>query len=747
MVNRAISRAFALLFFIAIGISTILSANLYAYTNQLTAIPDFITVNSDDYPDGGPAELSFLVVDSLGEPVSFVVWNWSIWLELDTIPNSPLITPDSVNFLVYFDRVEPGTHTDTIRVYPDGDVGRAQVIVTMIKGGYPSQAYVSTIPQFFNLDLSPGELAENLILRVYENRGYELPYQAELIGNSTWLEFQGSTQSGVMPDSIIFNIDTEGLDTGVYIDSIRIYNPLNDGSPYFEVKVPVTISVGYMLPDVFAAPSYFRFVARQGDIIGDSLVVMERSGMNVPFSYGTVHEPSMIEFDSTNGDILETPGVVAFTINTTDMDSGFYTDSIVIFSPFDSVWEAPVYVPVALELALDQAYISVHPAYFGINLYENDSRSCSLLVYDRLHDAYPFTASFMFESPWLAFDGGSQEYITPDSVIFTVTAALAPGTYIDTLIITSADEPPSFEPVKLPIVLMVSESPGPIGIRVYPDDRIDTTIITGHEFVCGLLVYEAYDRHAAFAVANNESWLTFLESDTAECITPQLVFIKLNAFALDVGLYADTIYIEDASGEDLWETVKVPVSLNVVEGIPAELAANPSSLEVWLTPNDTSIYESVWVEEIHGDSVPFWPLGLDGAGWVSYFCVDSPYITPGQVVFYINPANLECMDYVDTAEIYLEYPVGENPVPDLTIPIVMHIQNNGFLCGDFNYDGLLNLLDILVMIELIYDNPAGANPVEGQAIDYNQGTLNLLHILYMIDHLYGDPPGPPPTCG
>jgi|GEM_PF-3296130 hypothetical protein len=746
MVNRTKSHALAYLFFIAIGISTLLSASIYAYTNQLTAIPDAITVNSDDYPDGGPAALSFWVNDSLGDPVSFWVWNATDWLQPDTILNSPLITPDSVNYLVFFDMVEPGTHEDTIRIQADGDVGMARVIVTMIQGGYPSQAYVSTIPRFFNLDLSPGESVENISLFVYENRGYELPYRAELINNSSWLQFQGDSESGTMPDTILFKIDTEGLDTGLYIDSILIYNPLDDGSPYFEVKVPVTISVGYNLPDVYTAPSYFRFVARQSDIIADSLVVMESHGMIEPFMYRTVHEASIIEFDPAYAVIPETPGVVYFTINTADIEPGFYTDSIEIYSPYDSVWEAPVFVPIALDLAPDQAFISVHPAYFGISLYENESRSCALLVYDRLHDAYLFTASFMFASPWLALVGGPQVYTTPDSVEFTVIASLSPGIYVDTLIITSADEPPSFEPVKLPVVMTINESPGNIDIRVFPEE-IDKTVIIGHEDLAGFVVYDAYNRQVEFQLSNIEAWLTVIDSGNAEYLTPHFVRYGLNAANLNVGQYNDTVYIDDVFEQARWETVKVPVRLNVVETIPPKLFASPSSIDFYRTPADSSFYIAVSIEEVHGDTLEFWPTGLEGSDWISIVYSDTAFIAPGWLLLFISPANLECRDYQDTIDIYIHNPIEENPIPDLIIPVTMHITNDGFLCGDFNYDGRLNLLDILAMIEQLYVNSAGQDPVQGQAIDFSQGSLNLLHILNMIDHLYGDPPGPPPACG
>lgn len=746
MVNRTKSHALAYLFLIAIGVPALLSADIYADTNQLIAIPNHITINSDDYPGGGPAGLSFVVLDSLGDPVSFWVWNATEWLQPDTMLNSPLITPDSVNYLAFFDMLEQGTYEDTIRIQADGDVGMARVIVTLIQGGHPSQAYVNTMPRFFDLDLLPGESVEDISLFVYENRGYELPYHAELINNSSWLQFQGGSASGTTPDTIFFRIDTEGLDTGLYVDSILIYNPLDNGSPYFELKVPVTIFVGYIIPDIITAPRYYRFMARQGDIIEDSLIVMESHNMAVPFMGRIVPEESFIELNPAFAVIQETPGIIYFTINTGEIEPGFYSDSIEIYDPFDSVWTGSVYVPVALDLVADQAYIGTHPSYFGIELYQNESRNCLLLVYDRLHEAYPFTTSFMFASPWLVFVGGPQVYTTPDSVEFTVTASLSPGIYVDTLIITSADEPQSFEPVKRPVVMTINESPGDIVIRVFPEE-IDKTVIIGHEDLAGFVVYEAFNRQIEFQLSNNEAWLTVIDSGNAEYLTPHFVRYGLNAANLDVGQYNDTVHIDDVFEQARWGTVKVPVRLNVVEAIPPELIANPSSLDFYLTPADSSFYFAVNIEEVHGDTLEFWPTGLEESDWISILYTDTAFVAPGWLLLFISPANLECQDYQDTIEIYLHNPVEENPIPDLIITVTMHITNGGFPCGDFNYDGQLNLLDILAMIEQLYINSAGQNLIQGQAIDFSQGSPNLLHILYLIDHLYGDPPGPPPACG
>ncbi|UCD16743.1 MAG: S8 family serine peptidase [Candidatus Zixiibacteriota bacterium] len=70
-----------------------------------------------------------------------------------------------------------------------------------------------------------------------------------------------------------------------------------------------------------------------------------------------------------------------------------------------------------------------------------------------------------------------------------------------------------------------------------------------------------------------------------------------------------------------------------------------------------------------------------------------------------------------------------------------------YTCGDANGDNSVNLLDILFLIDYLYNAPPGPSPDPPQAGDANgDGSINLLDILYLIDHLYGSPAGPEPIC-
>jgi len=64
-------------------------------------------------------------------------------------------------------------------------------------------------------------------------------------------------------------------------------------------------------------------------------------------------------------------------------------------------------------------------------------------------------------------------------------------------------------------------------------------------------------------------------------------------------------------------------------------------------------------------------------------------------------------------------------------------------CGDINYDLDVNLLDIMYLINYLYQE--GPPPPKPAAADVNSdGYINLHDITYMVNYLYKD--GPPPEC-
>jgi len=104
------------------------------------------------------------------------------------------------------------------------------------------------------------------------------------------------------------------------------------------------------------------------------------------------------------------------------------------------------------------------------------------------------------------------------------------------------------------------------------------------------------------------------------------------------------------------------------------------------------------------------PLFVDGSRGLYYLDPESPCM----------PENNDCSELIGA--------LGEMPV---------------FVCGDFNSDDNVNILDITAMIAYLYKG--GPPPANILAVDVNgSGEVNILDITYLISYLYKS--GPEPEC-
>lgn len=67
----------------------------------------------------------------------------------------------------------------------------------------------------------------------------------------------------------------------------------------------------------------------------------------------------------------------------------------------------------------------------------------------------------------------------------------------------------------------------------------------------------------------------------------------------------------------------------------------------------------------------------------------------------------------------------------------------GFICGDVNWDCVINLLDIVFLITYLYRDGPAPERLEAADVD-SSGNVNLLDVTYLIDYIYKG--GPEPVC-
>jgi len=91
----------------------------------------------------------------------------------------------------------------------------------------------------------------------------------------------------------------------------------------------------------------------------------------------------------------------------------------------------------------------------------------------------------------------------------------------------------------------------------------------------------------------------------------------------------------------------------------------------------------------------------------------------------------------DTLGSYIIYP-GSGPIYDVAI-----FTGEPALCGDIDSSGSINMLDILALIDFLYNNGSTPNPLNIADVDGN-GSVNLLDAIYLISYLYLS--GTAPDC-
>jgi len=93
---------------------------------------------------------------------------------------------------------------------------------------------------------------------------------------------------------------------------------------------------------------------------------------------------------------------------------------------------------------------------------------------------------------------------------------------------------------------------------------------------------------------------------------------------------------------------------------------------------------------------------------------------------------------------YMSYmPMFYGPVLNYSPEFINALITLDYLCGDADYSGAVNLLDVNYMINYLYKS--GAEPIPAASGDPDtSGSCNLLDVTYLINYLYKF--GPPPVC-
>ncbi len=505
---------------------------------------------------GDAFESSFFVYEASGQSIEFHYFNRTSWLVLPQT-FAALYTPDTVRFMVYADTLSPGVYYDTISVVTSEQPSNSpKNIPVRLHVTGEGQITLVAVPDAFTYTLDAGQSTGGDSLYIYEAGGQAINFWT--YNQSSWLsvDTMGSTPL-YTPRVLYVNVSAEFLDPGVYTDTIRVFSDVADNSPLL-VPVSLIVEGGQGGRRIVVTPSYFNFNLGPDETATANLSIVEEHGDAVDFSIqtaapwlGLTIEPPYI-----------TPVDAIVTVNTENLDLGFYVDTIFIF-PTDFAVD-PVAVPVYLEINAGGPRLVSVPGYFRFTMRAGDSLASGLWVYEASGDTVPYAVQLLNDSPWLRLDlSFNGNTTTPDSVRFGIfTGGLGPGIYGDTIILYNPlDYGPYYETI-VPVALAVWDDTIQTVIRTDPPS-LTFSIGLESSATGSLWVYESSGDTVGFYHYNSEPWMAVNPFGMPPYLTPMTIPVAVNSIGLEPGIYVDTIFFESTDDTLLYSAWAVPVIMAV----------------------------------------------------------------------------------------------------------------------------------------------------------------------------------------
>lgn len=686
---------------------------------------------------GDTLSLGALVVyEETGAALTFVTYNRQPWLYIDTIPASPLVTPESL-FVYVTAPPSPGSYIDTIEIWADSATGNpTKVPVNLIvESSNPDDYLVLTNPQVLQMTATMGGNAVAEV-QVFEHNGVSVPFQVWNV--SQWLTYSTYPNEPPFytPHSLEVVATSGALPPGEYYDTLRIYSA-SDSLPFPEAQVPVYFTVTGSNPDttyeLVTYPTSFDFTVAPGDTnFFGSVNVSEADGANVGF--WCYNRESWLMLDTASIIPLVTPKYVPFTVDISLLSPGTYIDTIFVVS--SEAVNSPRAVPVTLQVTGSSEYhLATFPTSLEFNLNLGQVGTDSLQVYE-VNGA---SVSFWFDdnASWLGVEPlGLGPYYTPMTLLVSAnTGQTGPGTFYGGIHIYN--NAPPYDSVIVPVTMHV----GPLApVVMAAPDHFNVTVTPGSNVEdLAMVVYEQYGYSLPFWIetAQGSDWLQvqFPDSLSSPWYTPDSVYFDIMSAGLDPGVYVDSLIIFDPLDDTLtFASIVVPVTVAVLDEEPPsyQVATVPQILEFTASPGVPN-YDSLHVFESSGATVGF--QFYSTAPWlvVEPFGLP-PYATPYTLTLLVNEDTLPAGTYTDS--ILITPTFDSTYFPTVAVPVIFHVGGGDTLsCGDADGNGLVNITDAVTMINYIF--AAGNLAVDPCACDVNgDGIMNITDIVGLIYYIF-----------
>ncbi|MCI0329959.1 MAG: T9SS type A sorting domain-containing protein [candidate division Zixibacteria bacterium] len=433
--------------------------------------------------------------------------------------------------------------------------GVAFLLLFWAAQAFPQSAVISVSPPSLTFNaFQSGALPASQTVDITNTGGGSLNWSAFRARNSFWLSLVPTV--GTAPGTVTVSITATGLAPNTYYDTILVYSAGANNSPQ-RVPVTYTVSVAPTPAVISVSPASLTFNAFQSGALpaSQTLDITNTGSGTLNWTAAEARNSGWLNLVPTNG---TAPGSITVTITTTGLVPNTYYDTIVVSSADAN--NSPQRVPVtyAVSAAPTPAVISLSPASFTFNAFQSGALPASqtLDITNTGSGTLNWTAAEALNSGWLNLVPTNGT--APGSITVSITATgLAPNTYYDTIVVSSADANNS--PQRVPVTYTVSAAPTPAVISLSPDSLTFNAFQTG-----ALPAFQTVDiantgsgalNWTAFR-ARNSIWLSLAPSPT-EGTAPSTITVSITTTSLVPNTYYDTIVVFSADAGNSPQQVPV----------------------------------------------------------------------------------------------------------------------------------------------------------------------------------------------
>jgi len=546
---------------------------------------------------------------------------------------------------------------------------------------------------------------------------------------TSWLSIIPS--SGTMEDdpvTIQVAAVTTSFPPGIYYDTIDIIAPEAGNSP---IRIPVEYELLGQPPIIELSQTNFIFNAVAGSSNPPDQIL---SISNIGFSdlnWTVSNTESWLSLDPASG---LNAGDVTLSIDITGLSYGFYYDSVIVSDPVAENNPQKAYIQLEISSALPVLEIDSTHIFVIANVdFPPDRRF-------NISNGGAGTMNYYLEEDGLHIVGLSPKSGSVPQEVTVEFKAIGQAGYdlYDTVSVYSDEAVNS--PQFVEFLFHFTDDPAVIGV--------DKSSFEAEYYECGqgsnspaadklslpiLNIDDGGHEPFTFNITHTEDWLT-LDKTTGDA--PASIFLSYEYRGLAPGIYSDTLHISAINAIN--SPVRIPVTMIILE--------SPEAPEIVVASANLPLMK--FAAQVNKYGYEYW-FGVNNQNpgcmdWEfsylpSWLAVEIDQETSYPWAMWFTPSGYGISRGIYYDEIRIESSTASNS------PHIINCEFSVFeFYGDANFDGLINILDVVHILNYLYKDGPPPQPITITGDCNCDGNVNIVDVVAILNYVYK---GFDPLCG